>query len=116
MALLGFLRSWDEKDGEPVLKDHSTILAYLEYLIRVRSMVQFWISRDDLVPITGKVDLLSEEAGIMTIVLQRALSGQMEPNTPLDMVFTLEGMRFDAPVKFIRRDGYLRGVFTVPQR
>jgi CheY-like chemotaxis protein len=116
MALLGFLKSWDEKEGEPVLKDHSTILAYLEDLIRIRSQVQFWISRDDLVPIVGKIDLLNEEAGTITIVLHRALPGNLGPNTLLDMVFALEGMRFDAPVKFVRRDGYLRGVFTVPQR
>jgi CheY-like chemotaxis protein len=116
MALLGFLRSWDEKEGEPVLRDHPTILAYLEDLIRVGSLVQFWISRDDLVPLTGKIDLLHEESGSVTVILQRALPGDLQPDTHMEMVFTLEGMRFDAPVKFLRRDGYLRAQFTVPEK
>jgi len=116
MALLGFLRSWDETEGEPVLRDHSTILAYIEDLIRIGSAVQCWASRDDLVPISGKIDLLHEESGTMTVVLQRALPGEFQANTVLDMVFTLEGMRFDAPIKFLRRDGYLRALFTVPEK
>ena len=98
MALLGFLRSWDEAEGEPVLRDHPTILAYVEDLIRVGSLVQFWVNRDDLVPLTGKIDLLHEESRTMTVVLQRALPGDFQANTLLDMVFTLEAMRFDALV------------------
>jgi len=116
MALLGFLRSWDEKEGEPVLRDASTILAYLEDLIRIGSQTQFWISREDLAPLAGKIDLLHEESRTMTVLLQRALPGDIQPNTPLEMVFTLEGMRFDAPVKFLRREGYLRALFSVPEK
>lgn len=116
MALLGFLRSWDEREGEPVLKDLQTILAYIEDLIRIRSTVQFWLKTDDLVPIVGRLDLLSELSGHMTITLQRALPGDLQSNTPMEMMFTLEGMRFDAPVKFLRRDGYLKALFTIPEK
>jgi len=116
MALLGFLRSWDEREGEPVLKDQSTILAYIEDLIRIRSFVQFWLKGDDMLPIAGRIDLLSELSGHMTITLQRALPGDIQANTAMEMMFTLEGMRFDAPVKFLRRDGYLRAQFSIPEK
>ena len=85
MALLGFLRSWDEREGEPVLKDVPTILAYIEDLIRIRSSVQFWLKDDDLVPITGKIDLLSELPGTMTVVLQRALPCELAEKTGFKM-------------------------------
>ena len=116
MALLGFLRSWDEREGEPVLKDMPTILAYIEDLIRIRNSVQFWLKDDDLVPLTGKIDLLSELPGTMTVVLQRALPCDLAEKTSFKMVFPLEGMRFEAPVRFLRRDGYLRAIFTLPEK
>lgn len=116
MALLGFLRSWDEREGEPVLKDVPTILAYIEDLIRIRSSIQFWLKDDDLVPFTGRIDLLSELPGTMTVALQRALPCDLAEKTGFKMVFPLEGMRFEAPVRFLRRDGYLRAIFAVPER
>ncbi|MDP2876371.1 MAG: hypothetical protein Q8O00_09320, partial [Holophaga sp.] len=42
--------------------------------------------------------------------------GDLEPNTAMQMIFSLDGMRFDTPVRFLKRDGYLRALLTVPEQ
>ncbi|MBK8794446.1 MAG: response regulator [Holophaga sp.] len=116
MALLGLFKPKDEIAGEPVLKDRSMILAYLEELARLGANVQFWVHKDDFVPLSGKIDLLHEQDSTMTVLLQRALPGDLQPNSILDMVFSMDGMRFDTPVHFIERAGYLRALFTLPKQ
>lgn len=116
MALLGLFKPKDEVDGEPVLKDRSMILAYMEELIRLGANVQLWLHKDDFVPMSGKIDLLNENDGAMTLLLQRALPGDLQANTPMDMVLSMDGMRFDTPVRFIQREGYLRALFSLPKQ
>ena len=51
----------------------------------------------------------------MTVTLQRALPGDTHVQQVMEMAFSLDGMRFLAPVKFLGREGYLRAELSVPE-
>lgn len=102
-------------DAEPVLRDRSTILAYLEELCRVRTPVLIWLNRDDLLPVTAKVELVGEETDSLTLSLQRSLPGEIDPRFPLELLFPLDGMRFRCALRFRERGGYMKAVFKIPE-
>jgi len=115
MALLGFLKSREEEAGEPVLRDRPTILAYLEELIRLRTQVQVWFKKGDLAPTSGKIDLLQEDAGTMTMTLQRSIPGDLLPPAPMEMIFMIDSMRFLTQIKFKAREAYMKAMFQIPE-
>lgn len=102
-------------DSEPVLRDRSTILACLEELCRLRTPISIWLDRDDLLPVTARVELVGEETDTLTLSLQRALPGEIDPRFPLELLFPLDGMRFRCALRFRERGGYMKAVFKLPE-
>ena len=115
MGLKDFFAKPDTSEKEPVLRDRSTILAYLEEISRLRTQVQLWLNREDLLPANAKVELVGEETGTFTVSLQRALPGDLDPRFPIELLFPLDGMRFRCPVRFKERGGYLKAIFKLPE-
>lgn len=116
MGLLDRFSKQDSSDKEPMLQDRSTILAYLEELARLRSAIQIWLQKDDLLPIQARVELVSEEANQFTISSQRSIPVDLDTRFPREMLFVIDGMRFRSPIRYQGRGGYMQALFQVPDR
>lgn len=116
MALIGrFSRKEPQIDREPTLRDRDQILAYLEELFRIRTVVATKVDEASEVTYSGKVDQVNDEKGTFTITLQNRPSQEPAPGTIIHMYFTIDGFRFRTTARFLNRGGYMQSEFAIPE-
>lgn len=116
MGLLDRFTKGPVESREPELRDREVILAYFDELARTRQSMTLMLKPDDLVPHQATVQLLNDEKRELTLGLRRALSEDLPAKAPLSLVFSLDGHRFQAPLKYVGRGGYLQIVATLPEK
>lgn len=116
MGLLDRFMKGPDESREPEMRDREMILAYFEEMARTRQTLTMTQKDDDLVPHQVTVQLFNDARRELTLGLRRALSEDLAAKTPLTLVFTLDGHRLKAQVKYLSRGGYLQIVVTLPEK
>ena len=115
MAANNIFSKTDAPNGETLLKERDTILAYLEELARLKIPVKLWFSEDDRVALGAEVLKVEEGSMRFLLRLKRALPGGIAPKQKVTMVFPLDQCRLLCLVRFLDRGGYLEGWFAIPE-
>ena len=115
MGLKDLFTKQAAQEREPVMRDRSTILAYLEELCRLRSRVTLRFEGEGRLPIEARIDLVGDETAVFTLQLQRSLPGHLASGCLAELFFPLDGQRFHCMVRFMERAGYMRAAFKLPE-
>ncbi len=114
MAIRDFFKTSTEPDLERSLHDTDQILAWLEELSRLRTVMDLKIGKSDLAPIAAKVELVGEETRNFTLSLQRTPTVEPATGQAAHLVFSLDGRRFQTEVSYQGRGGYMEYRFKLP--
>ena len=113
MGILDLSPNYFLEDGERVLQDRSTILAYLEDLERSGDELRLVVQGHPSLPAT--VLRLEEEPPRLLVRLGRPLPVTWIRRKEIVLLFTLEGTQLLAPVRFLERGGYLETYLSLPE-
>lgn len=105
-----------EGSREPEMKDREVILAYLEELAKTKTLVTIQVTPKDLVPYTGTVQLVNDARNLFTVTIKRPLTEEPAIKAPLHVVFSLDGARLQANVRYLGRGGYLQLELSLPEK
>ena len=116
MAIRDFFREKPEPlaERERSLTDLEQILAWLEELARIRTVMDLTVSASDLLPISAKVDLVGEETRSCTLSLLWTPVVEPVPGQQVSLVFPLDGQRFKTTLVYQGRGGYKQYRFALP--
>lgn len=114
MAIKDFFKASPDPDRERCLRDPDQILAWLEELCRIRTVVDLSFGHAEQMPIPSKVELVGEETRSVTLSLQRAPFVEPVPGQKAQAVFPLDGRRFQAELAYQGRGGYREYRFKLP--
>jgi CheY-like chemotaxis protein len=112
MAILDISPKYGGEGGELVLKDRSTILAYLEDLMWSTVEVQLVVQGHP--PLSAHVTLVEDDPPRFKVKLGAPLPVTWIRRKEIVLLFTLDGIRFLAPVWFLERGGYLEALLSIP--
>ena len=116
MAIRDFFREKPEPlaERERSLTDSEQILAWLEELARIRTVMDLTISASDLLPISAKVELVGEETRSCTLSLLWTPVVEPVAGQQVSLVFPLDGQRFKTTMVYQGRGGYKQYRFALP--
>ena len=116
MAIRDFFREKTESgpERERSLTDSEQILAWLEELARIRTVMDLTMSVSDLLPISAKVELVGEETRSCTLSLLWTPVVEPVPGQQVNLVFPLDGQRFKTTLVYQGRGGYKQYRFALP--
>lgn len=115
MGLLDYFSEKPKIEREPVLRDREQILAYFEQLMRVGAPILVRVGLDDSVLYTARMDYVREEKASLVLTFQNRPAREPQPGTVVHLWFTLDGLRFQAAVRFLNRGGYMQSEFALPE-
>ena len=115
MGLLDYFSEKPKIEREPVLRDREQILAYFEQLMRVGAPILARVGQEDTVLYTARVDHVREEKASLVLTFQNRPAREPQPGTAVHFWFTLDGLRFQAAVRFLNRGGYMQSEFALPE-
>lgn len=98
------------------MKDREVILAYLEELAKTKSVVTIQVTPKDLVPYTGTIQLVNDGRNLFTLAIKRPLAEEPSTKAPLTVIFSLDGSRLQAGVRYQGRGGYLQLELALPEK
>lgn len=110
---LGLIHREDSPDGEPALKDQGQILAYLEELARLRSLVHLHLRTDPPMCLGARVELVNDQDPSFSLSFPHQVP-RLEAEQSVELHFPLAGMRFRALVAYKGRGTYMQSVFRLP--
>jgi CheY-like chemotaxis protein len=114
VAIKDFFKAKMEPDREHALVDPDQILAWLEELSRIRTVMDLRFGGPDLPILPAKVELVGEETSTCTLSLQRTPPMEPMPGQRVSLVFPLDGQRFQTELVYKERGGYLEYRFKLP--
>ena len=109
---VGFNRE-DTPDREPALRDPDQILAYLEELSRLRSLVHLHIRAEPPLCLGARVELVNDQEPSFSLSFPHQVP-RLEVGQEVELHFPLAGMRFRATVGYKGRGSYMQSVFRLP--
>lgn len=116
MALIGkFANRKGSPEEEASLQDPEQILAYLEELYRVRTILTTRLEEGSELTFAARIEQVNELKGTFTISLENRPSQEPKPGTPIHFLFTLDGLRFQTQARFLARGGYMQSEFALPE-
>jgi CheY-like chemotaxis protein len=114
VAIKDFFKAKVEPDRERSLHDPDQILAWLEELSRIRTILDLRFTAADGASVQGKVERVGEETQTCTLSLARTPVREPDPGQKVHVVFPLDGRRFQAELAYLGRGGYLEYKFALP--
>lgn len=115
MVIRNLFKAKPEVDREPSLRDRDQVLAWLEELARLRTVMELRVQQEDALPIQAKVELVGEETSTCTLSLSRLPAVEPKQGQALHLVFPMDGHRFRASLAYRSRGGYMQCVFALPE-
>jgi CheY-like chemotaxis protein len=103
-----------QPDRERCLRDPEQILAWLEELARIRTPMDLVFSEAEAVPVSGKTELVGEETRTCTFSLLRPPAREPSPGQRVQLMFPMDGQRFQTELVYQDRAGYLTYRFGLP--
>lgn len=116
MAFMDLFKSAPEGSREPEMKDREVILAYLEELAKTKSVITIQVTPKDLVPYMGTIQLVNDGRNLFTLAIKRPLAEEPSVKAPMTVVFSLDGSRLQANVRYLGRGGYLQLELSLPEK
>jgi CheY-like chemotaxis protein len=111
---LGINRKEESVDGEPVQTDVQQILAYLEELARLRTLVHLHLRSEPPLCLGARVELVNDQDLTFSLSFPHQVP-RLEPGEVLDLHFPLAGMRFRSAITYRERGAYMQSVFKLPR-
>lgn len=102
-------------DREPVQTDMQQIMAYLEELTRLRSLVHLQLHSEPPVCLGARVELVNDQDHTFSLSFPHQVP-RMKQGEGIELHFPLAGMRFRADVIYLDRGRYMESVFRLPSR
>ncbi len=112
MAILDLTLRAGGPEGGPCLKDRAVILAYLEDLLQ--SGAETRLAVEGHPPISARVAAIQEDPARFRLALEKPLPVTWIRRREIVFLFSLDGIRLLAQVRFLERGGYLEVWFTLP--
>jgi CheY-like chemotaxis protein len=103
-----------EEGGEPGQRDPSSILAYMEELERLRAPVHMSPANNEKVSLAIRIVRVDEQKGL-GLVLSRGTAAPLSAGQEMLLAFTMDGMRFVAPLTITVPPSDGKGEATLPQ-
>jgi CheY-like chemotaxis protein len=100
---------------EPAQTDVQQILAYLEELARLRTLVHLHLDGEAGLCLGARVEQVSEDAQRFVLSFPHQVP-RLDPGAEVELHFPLAGMRFKAPITFLSRGDYMQSAFHLPAR
>jgi CheY-like chemotaxis protein len=110
---LGFIKD-EPIDREPVQTDVQQILAYLEELARLRTLVHLHMRSEPSFCLGARVELVNDQDFTFSVSFPHQVP-RLESGDGVDLHFPLAGMRFRAEVIFQGRGRYMESTFRLPR-
>lgn len=109
MAIRDFFKKTSENEGEQrkSLRDPQQILAWLETMNRLGTVLDLSFSDSDLTPVPAKVGKVAEAAGICSFQCKWKPTKEPAPGQRLRITFPLDKQRFFADLVYQGRGNYL---------
>ena len=114
MAIKDFFKAKVEPDRERSLTDPDQILAWLEELSRMRTVMDLRLGTAEAPTLAAKVELVGEETASVTLSLSPKPQTEPTPGQKAMVLFPLDGQRFQAELVYLGRGGYLEYRFKAP--
>ena len=108
------LKKSDSLDREPVQGDPQQIMAYLEELGRLRTLVHLHLRSEPPVCLGARVELVNDQDSTFSLSFPHQVP-RLKPGEAIEMHFPLAGMRFRADVAFHDRGRYMESTFRLPR-
>ena len=109
------LKKKEPAGREPAQTDVQQILAYLEELARLRTLVHLHVQSDPPVCLGARVELVSDENLTFSLSFPHQVP-RIDPGDYIELHFPLAGMRFKADTTFVERGAYMQSNFRVPAK
>ena len=109
------IRKDEPLDREAVQTDAEQILAYLEELGRLGSLVHLLQRTEPAACLGARVGPVNEEDGSFSLSFPHQVP-RLKPGELVALHFPLAGMRFEAELTFLDRGRYMESRFRVPRR
>jgi len=114
VAIKDYFKAKPEPERERSLHELDQILAWLEELSRIRTVMDLKLGGPDLPVIPAKMELVGEETRTCTLRLQHTPMVEPTPGQRALLVFPMDGQRFQAELVYQGRGGYLEYRFKLP--
>jgi len=99
---------------EPVQTDVQQILAYLEELGRLRTVVHLHIRSEPALCLGARIELVNDQEFTFSLSFPHQVP-RLKVGELVEMHFPLAGMRFKADIAFHDRGRYMESVFKLPR-
>jgi len=116
MAIRNFFKKTpdSETDKRQCLRDPDQVLAWLEELSRLGTVVEVEGAEGDLVPVAAKVRLVAEETGSFSLAYKWKPAREPAAGQRTHITFPLDRQRFQADAAYLGRGNYLEYRFSLP--
>jgi CheY-like chemotaxis protein len=104
----------DPTDREPVQADVQQILAYLEELARLGTLVHLHVRTEPPVCLGARVELVNDQELTFSLSFPHQVP-RLKAGETVDFHFPLAGMRFRAAITFLDRGNYMQSLFQLPR-
>jgi CheY-like chemotaxis protein len=114
VAIKDFFKAKPDPEKERSLHDPDQILAWLEELCRIRTVLELRMDSAEAMPAPAKVERVGEESSSFTLVLERSPAVEPSKGQRVQMVFPLDGQRYQTEMTYLDRGGYREYRFKLP--
>jgi len=101
-------------DREPVQTDVQQILAYLEELARLRTLLQVHVNSEPPAVLGARVELVNDQDFLFSLSFPHQVP-RLKPGEAVELNFPLANMRFKAQAHYHDRGRYMESVFKLPR-
>ncbi|WP_306591685.1 hypothetical protein [Geothrix sp. 21YS21S-4] len=108
------LKKGDSTDREPAQADVQQILAYLEELARLRTLVHLHMRSEPPLCLGARVELVNDQDFTFSLSFPHQVP-RLNAGETIDLHFPLAGMRFRAEVTYLDRGRYMESIFRLPR-
>ena len=108
------IRKGEPLDREPVQTDVQQILAYLEELGRLRTLVHIYLRSEPPLCLGARVELVNDQDSTFSLSFPHQVP-RLKAGEAVELHFPLAGMRFRADVAFHDRGRYMESIFRLPR-
>ena len=109
------IKKEEPPDREAVQTDAEQILAYLEELGRLGSLVHLLVRSEPATCLGARVGAVNEEDGSFALTFPHQLP-RLKPGEVVALHFPMAGMRFEAELSFLDRGRYMESRFRLPKK
>jgi CheY-like chemotaxis protein len=114
VAIKDFFKAKPDPERERSLRDPDQILAWLEELCRIRTVLELRLDAADPTTAAAKVERVGEETSSFILTLERSPAQEPSKGQRAQIVFPLDGQRYQTEMVYLDRGGYHEYRFKLP--